>query len=130
MSVVLIDTSAYCRALAGDDTACAELRRADRILVCPIILGELLQGFMHGRRERRNRENLRRFLTSPRVEIVPLLPQTAEVYANILTELRNAGAPIPTNDIWIASCAMEHGAHLLSADRHFRKVPGLLRIDI
>ena len=88
-------------------------------------LGELLCGFRGGRRERENRERLREFLSSPRVVVTPITPETSEFYANILTALRREGTPIPTNDIWIAACALEHGAHLATSDTHFEKVPGL-----
>ncbi len=35
------------------------------------------------------------------------------------------GRPIPTNDVWIAAHAMETGADLVSADRHFQHIDGL-----
>lgn len=41
-------------------------------------------------------------------------------------QLRRRGTPIPTNDVWIAAHAMETGGHLLSFDRHFEAVDGLL----
>jgi predicted nucleic acid-binding protein len=36
---------------------------------------------------------------------------------------------IPTNDLWIAACAMVHGATLVSSDRHFVGVSGLCVVD-
>lgn len=53
---------------------------------------------------------------------VVLDEETAERYAMILGTLRKKGRPIPTNDIWIAACAMQHGAKLLTTDRHFSHV--------
>jgi predicted nucleic acid-binding protein len=32
---------------------------------------------------------------------------------------------VPINDVWIAAQAMEHGAELLTSDRHFEQVAGL-----
>ena len=43
----------------------------------------------------------------------------------ISSALRLRGTPIPTNDIWLAAHAMEAGASLLSADRHFGYIEGL-----
>ncbi|MHB0980923.1 MAG: PIN domain-containing protein [Thermoleophilia bacterium] len=40
--------------------------------------------------------------------------------------LRRKGRPIPTNDLWIAAGAFEHGVPLLTRDDHFRHVDGLL----
>ena len=48
--------------------------------------------------------------------------ETAERYAVILDSLRRAGAPIPTNDVWIAAGAMQWGSLLLTTDPHFRAV--------
>jgi predicted nucleic acid-binding protein len=35
----------------------------------------------------------------------------------------NRGTPIPTNDSWIAACAMEWGLRLFTTDRHFHRLP-------
>jgi tRNA(fMet)-specific endonuclease VapC len=50
---------------------------------------------------------------------------TADSYALIYTSLRRKGQPIPSNDLWIAASALEHGAALLSFDAHFSHVEGL-----
>ena len=50
---------------------------------------------------------------------------TADSYALIDRDLRRQGRPIPTNDIWIAACCLEHGAVLFSLDQHFEQVAGL-----
>ena len=34
-----------------------------------------------------------------------------------------AGRPIPQNGIWIAAAALEHGAAIVTFNRHFRAVP-------
>jgi len=44
----------------------------------------------------------------------------------IASELRRAGTPIPTNDIWIAAHVFESGAELISVDSHFEVVDGLV----
>lgn len=48
--------------------------------------------------------------------------ETSERYAVILDSLREAGTPIPTNDVWIAASAMQHGLRLLTTDAHYRNV--------
>jgi predicted nucleic acid-binding protein len=65
------------------------------------------------------------FLDAPRVEILPVTEETAEYYAIVYKDLRAKGRPIPTNDLWIAAAAMEHGLALVSRDRHFGEVEGL-----
>ena len=44
------------------------------------------------------------------MELVHVNDGTSERYAEILTHLRKAGTPIPTNDVWIAGTAMQSGA--------------------
>ena len=51
--------------------------------------------------------------------------ETARAYADIVVGLRKAGTPIPTNDVWIAACAVRHGAAVITLDAHFGKVAGL-----
>jgi hypothetical protein len=41
-------------------------------------------------------------------------------------QLKAQGKPIPTNDIWIAASAMQHGLQLVTFDRHFEAIRGLL----
>jgi predicted nucleic acid-binding protein len=126
----LVDTNVYSQAMRGTPEAVAALRTSDRLLICPIVLGELRNGFGRGTREADNLESLRRFLRSPRVEPVSITPDTAEHYAATLTRLQANGTPIPTNDIWIAACALEHGAKLATYDRHFAQVEGLLLVQL
>jgi predicted nucleic acid-binding protein len=55
--------------------------------------------------------------------------ETCEEYARLQSALRGAGLPIPTNDVWIAALAAQHGFTLVTSDAHFDRVPGLLRED-
>jgi len=125
MRAILIDTHAYAAFKLADPSVCEVLSAADRILVSVVVLGELIGGFAAGSRESRNRLELSRFLDSPRVEIVPVTPQTADSYGLVYAMLRRKGRPIPSNDLWIAATALEHGAALLSLDAHFSSIDGL-----
>jgi tRNA(fMet)-specific endonuclease VapC len=40
-------------------------------------------------------------------------------------ELKAAGTPIPTNDLWIAALARQHQLRIVTRDAHFRAVRGL-----
>lgn len=126
MNRLLIDTNIYSHALRGDQEVVATLRRAERIALCSISIGELISGFRGGKRERENRYELAEFLDASRVDLHPVDEGTAEFYAAILDQLRRLGQPIPTNDIWIAAVAMQHGLTLYSRDAHFQKIQSLL----
>jgi predicted nucleic acid-binding protein len=79
-----------------------------------------------GKLEAQNRRLLREFLESERVRVVSVDEETAERYAAIRDHLRRKGTPIPTNDLWIAASAAQHGLKLLCLDRHFKEVPQIL----
>ncbi|MBK9132810.1 MAG: type II toxin-antitoxin system VapC family toxin [Betaproteobacteria bacterium] len=125
MRPILIDTNAYTAFMLGDADVVEVLAHAERICLNSIVLGELLGGFAAGSREAKNRGELARFLDSPRVEVVPVTAQTADSYALVYSGLRRKGQPIPSNDLWIAASALEHGAALLTRDAHFGHVDGL-----
>ena len=126
MARLLLDTSAYSALLRGREEVAAALRQAEEICVNPVILGELLAGFLRGKHRQKNEDELQVFLSSPRVSVVSFDYQTAERYAWILDSLWKQGTPIPTNDIWIAASAAQHGLRILTLDAHFRQVPQVM----
>ena len=126
MSSLLLDTSAYIHFKRGKAAAIEALRQAPTILMPVVVLGELWAGFAVGSKQKLNRQELEAFLASARVSVVPTGAETAERYAVIYAYLRQNGRPIPTNDLWIAALAMEHGATLLTADAHFLHAPQIL----
>jgi tRNA(fMet)-specific endonuclease VapC len=70
---------------------------------------------------------LRRFLIRPRVRIIYADEQTTHHYASVYRQLRKQGAPIPTNDMWIASLVLQHSLALFARDAHFDALPQLTR---
>lgn len=128
MRKVLIDTNIYSLAMKGDVAVVNELRKIDRIGFSAISVGELYAGFKGGSREAVNRDELYLFLDSPRVIVLSVDAETAEFYASILDNLKKAGTPIPTNDIWIAAIAFQHGYKMFTRDKHFYFIPGLVLI--
>ena len=127
---ILLDTNAYSLLMRGDDQTAAIVRNASEILMSAVVIGELLFGFRHGSRRQRNTADLQGFLASPHVSLLPVGQATAEHYSRIAAALRANGTPIPTNDVWIAAHAMETGARLVSADRHFDVVEGIARLRL
>ena len=124
---VLIDTNAYTALMGGDGHVADMLSQHEAVLMSPVVIGELYDGFRGGSRYRENREILTRFITRPRTVCVPVTEYTSEWFAEIKQGLRKKGRPIPINDVWIAASCMEHGARLLSFDEHFSDIDGLLR---
>ena len=128
MNKVLIDTNIYSLAMKGQANVVNTLRKIDQIGFSAISIGELLSGFKGGNRETENREDLNFFLDSPRVIVHSIDEGAADFYASILTTLKTAGTPIPTNDIWIATVAFQYGYKIFSNDKHFKLIPGLVQL--
>jgi len=89
-----------------------------------IPLAEMKAGFQAGATRRRadNEGLLLRFMGLSAVGVLYADRETIEVYARLFAELRGAGTPIPTNDLWIASLAVQHQLTLATRDAHFAKV--------
>jgi tRNA(fMet)-specific endonuclease VapC len=128
MTRILLDTLAYSAFMRGGDEALRAIQEADEICVNPVVLGELLAGFRKGNRRKENESQLTRFLSSPRVVVLPVDEETAERYAIIFDALRKAGTPVPTHDIWIASTAMQHGLKVVTTDPHFARIPQVVAV--
>ena len=126
MNKILIDTNIYSNALRGNPDIIATLKQVSQIGIAAISIGELLSGFKGGLRETENKRELGQFLDSPRVSILSIDEDTAEYYSAIINDLKKKGNPIPTNDIWIAATAFQHGLQLYTLDKHFNKIEGLL----
>ncbi len=122
MSRYCIDTSAYGHFKLGHEEVVEILDSAEWVGVPAIVLGELWTGFLQGRHPKKNEAELRAFLQNPVVEILAVDDEVARIYGEIVVALRKAGAPIPTNDIWIAATAARSGATVLTYDGHFQSV--------
>ena len=122
---VLLDSNAYSQLMRGRERVTRIVRGAEEVLLSAVVLGELMYGFRHGSHYERNAREMRAFLDNPYVSLVPVGETTADRYSRIAASLRTKGRPMPTNDVWIAAHAMETGADLVSADRHFEHVDGI-----
>ena len=120
---IALDTNAYSDFMRGDGERVQIVRAARSIAMPIIVLGELRAGFAAGDRESANAANLQRFLASLRVSALLPDEQTTHHYAQLHLQLRNKGARIPTNDLWIAALVVQHDLVLCTSDRHFRQLP-------
>jgi len=121
-----MDTNFYTAFKRNDAEAANLVKRAEYIGVNTVILGELFAGFRCGTKEKQNRIELDQFLDSARVDTIVLDDETAEFYAQVFSELRQKGRPIPSNDLWLAASALQHGLALATYDDHFSSINGLL----
>lgn len=122
MSRYCLDTSAYSHFMRGDPAAMERIDAAEWLGVPAIVLGELWIGFLRGGRTRENERELDEFLANPVVEQLPVDHAVARLFGEIVEQLRVAGTPLPTNDIWIAATAARAGATVLTYDDHFELI--------
>jgi tRNA(fMet)-specific endonuclease VapC len=122
---LILDTNALLSLAYGD----LALRRAIEHEQDPALPAIVLGEYLFGIRQSRFRPSYEAWLRSHRAVFVMLSveAETAEHYAAIRSELKSAGQPIPTNDLWIAALSREHGYALLSWDKHFAAVLGFDR---
>ena len=126
MNAVVIDTNVLIECFQNNQSISEAISQYDRILICPAVLGEFKAGIdVNTRRGKKVKALLDEFLDDPAVAIVPCTDETADYYARIFRTLKDNGTPLPTNDMWIAAAALEHGAAVLSSDGHFSHVPML-----
>jgi tRNA(fMet)-specific endonuclease VapC len=122
MRRVMLDTNAYAALLSGDARVRTVLDSATEILLPLFVVGELEAGFRGGTRYAENAAILQRFLNRPGVREAASGHETGRIYGEVKDALKRARTPIPANDLWIASSALEHAATLVTYDRHFTAV--------
>jgi tRNA(fMet)-specific endonuclease VapC len=123
---LLLDTNAYAALMRGHAGVAGRVRRAEQILLSTVVAGELIFGFRNESRYEENMQELTDFLDNRHVALLPVSFTTADRFGRIAALLRRKGKALPSNDIWIAAHAIESGAELLSSDRHFEWIDGLI----
>lgn len=125
MKGLCLDTNAYSEFMRGIEAAVSLIEAADQVWMPFVVLGELRAGFSKGSRAAVNEAELTEFLASPYVAIAGAGEATSRIYARVFDTLRRRSVPIPTNDLWVAACALEQHAALFTYDAHFAVVEGL-----
>ena len=124
MKPLLLDTNVLIKFFRSDLRIASIISAYEKIVLPTVVIGEYMAGVdpktTGGQRQL---EVLSAFLDSSAVKTFPVTEDVASLYARMFRTLRVNGTPIPQNDMWIAACAMESGATLLSFDRHFENVP-------
>ena len=124
---MIVDTNALSAIVDEAPGITGALFRANPAAIPVIVLGEYRFGIAQSKKRIENEEWLVRSL--PLYDVLDVTLATTEFYCELRIELKRAGTPIPSNDIWIAALAREHRYPVLSRDRHFDLVPGLKRVS-
>lgn len=123
---MILDTNAV-SAVADNQAAAVQIfSQAASIELPAIVLGEYRFGIGQSRRRKEYEKWLEELIAATRVLSVD--EETSGHYAQIRSEFKKAGKPIPSNDLWIAALARQHRLPLMSQDAHFDAVASLKRI--
>ena len=123
---MILDTNAVSAFFEDAPAVCRAVAESEILAVPSIVLGEYRFGLSGSRLRAELGAKLGRLERLADVLIVDA--ETARHYAAIRRELKDAGTPIPENDLWISAIVRQHGWPLLSNDTHFDHVQGLTRI--
>ena len=120
------DTNAVSDFFDDVPAVCQAIGESDLLTVPSIVLGEYRFGLAGSRIRTELEAKLGRL--ERLAEVLCVDASTARHYAAIRRELKEAGTPIPQNDLWIAALVRQHDLPLLSNDPHFDHVKNLVRV--
>jgi tRNA(fMet)-specific endonuclease VapC len=120
----LLDTNAVIARINGDDSFDKYIEIADEIFIASIVLGELYYGARNSGRIEENLTQIEKIVMSG--VVLGCNIDTARWYGRIAAQLKTIGRPIPQNDIWIAAIARQYELTMLTRDKHFENVDGLV----
>ena|SRR3990167_2412256 len=125
---IALDTTAYTALGTGNATVTKLIASASEIGLPIIVLGEIYYGIFDGVLKHKNNTTLSNFFTNTRVEVLSIDETTAKIFGEIATELKAIGKPIQQNDMWIAAMCKQHDFTLLTADKGFTNITGLVTL--
>jgi tRNA(fMet)-specific endonuclease VapC len=120
MSGSVLDTNVITKLLDQDFAAISLVQKVDRLFTSIIVVGELYFAAVNSTKRDSNFEKIQEALSC--MEIIQITDTVCRSYAEIKSELKLKGKPIPDNDIWIAACACVHGFSVATFDRHFSEI--------
>jgi tRNA(fMet)-specific endonuclease VapC len=124
---VALDTNRLTDLFQGDAGLARFLGTCDEVWIPFVVLAEMKAGFYGGARQAQNEALLANLLARETVAILFASRETTQHCARLFVQLKRARTPVPDNDLWIAAMTIEHDLALVTRDRHFDKLPQLLR---
>jgi len=85
MKRLLLDTSAYFAFMRGHREAGYAIADAEEVYLNVVVVGELFEGFLHGRKREQNRAEFDRFVMSPRVQFDSDFTRVPQVITRLLS---------------------------------------------
>jgi tRNA(fMet)-specific endonuclease VapC len=122
-SGLLLDSCVVIRHFRGGTDLLGSLSNFQVLYLPYVALAELYAGAYRSLRAEKHLQQIALFLDA--VDVLMPDEKTPLIYGRVASELAQKGTPIPQNDLWIASIALQTGLPLATHDRHFESVGGL-----
>ena len=107
------------------------LSKLDYHFTIPVVCGEILYGIERLATGRKRRElSQRADNLFNEISCEPIPREAGSYYARLKYQAEIQGTPLGDNDLWIASTALVFDAILVSSDSDFRRVEGLLGLQL
>ena len=119
-SKILLDTNIVIEVFNGNTQIADKINKLSGFAISATVLGELYIGVNRVSNKSKHLKMLQEFLRL--CTVLDVTAETAKHYWEITSCLYKKGKPIPTNDIWIAAIAIQHGYTLITRDRHFKEI--------
>jgi len=112
--MVLADSCIWIDYLGGKASHGMELLlQRNEVATCGTVMAEVLSGV---------KSDTQRARLERRLKVLPYFAETRSIYlrsARMYAALRRKGKTVPLSDCTIAAICLEHGATLLTTDKHF-----------
>ena len=123
----LLDTNIWSALIRRSNTGLIkrfETLERGRIVLSPIVLGELQVGYYKGDQTPKRLAAIDTIRLHS--ELLTITSRISDTYAQLRAQLEAAGTPIGPNDTWIAAEALHHKLVLVTDNtREFERVAGL-----
>ncbi|OGW44005.1 MAG: twitching motility protein PilT [Nitrospirae bacterium RBG_13_41_22] len=119
----LLDTNIIIALFAKNPQIHGHIANAEEVFVPCIAIGELYFGAYKSFKIQENIVCIDEFALNNTV--LSCNSETAKIYGNIKSRLKDKGQPIPENDIWTAAIAQQYSLTLVSNDAHFDAIEDL-----
>jgi tRNA(fMet)-specific endonuclease VapC len=114
---VLLDTNAVIALFKNEPGIQEHIRKSSKVFVPNVVLGELYFGAFKSTFIEKNLERITQL--GQFCEILYSDKETSRIYGQWKSKLESKGKPIPDNDLWIASLALQHQLTVITKDLHF-----------
>ncbi len=119
----LLDTNTVISFMRKDEKTVEAIHELEEVFIPVTVVGELYYGAFKSKKIKENLKNISELL-----KIISVLGndvETARIYGDLKSKLKEKGRPIPENDIWIASIAKQYKLTIMTTDQHFEAIENL-----